>query len=396
MATTIFWICLSVLFYCYAGYGTLLFFFNNIKSIFSKKRFEEKNSEIIPVTLVVAMYNEASILEKKIQNTLAIQYPQEKLRVIFVNDASTDESAEIIAKYPFINLIQQNKRKGKTAALKIAMKQVQTPVVVFCDANSMLNEECITKIIQHYKDPTVGAVAGEKRIVQKKSKYGAEEAEGVYWQYESFIKKQEADFYTTIGAAGELFSIRTALFQLEEENIITDDFFISMQVCLQGYKLAYEPEAYSSESPSASIMEETKRKIRIAAGAYQSMSLLKEALNFFKHPLLAFQYFSHRILRWVICPFLLPILLFVSIFMAYTTTNDFYKFIIYAQALFYLMSLVGWMLLRLGHRTGVFTIPFYFVFMNVCLVRGLFVFLNGQHTVLWQKSLRTETSSIPE
>lgn len=396
MATTIFWICLSVLFYCYAGYGILLFIFNNTKSIFSRKKFVEENPEVIPVTLVVAMFNEAAIIEKKIQNTLTINYSKEKLQVIFVDDASTDGSSEIVAKYPFINLIQHRKRKGKTAALQTAMQQVQTPVVIFSDANSMLNEQCVFKIIRHYNNPTVGGVAGEKRILKQNSRYVAEEAEGVYWQYESYIKKQEADFYTTIGAAGELFSIRSSLFQLADENIITDDFLISMQVCLQGYTMAYEPEAYSTETPSASIREETKRKIRIAAGAYQSMSLLKEALIFFKHPLLAFQYFSHRVLRWIFCPFLLPLLLFVSIFIASTANNEFYRLFIYAQILFYVMAAVGWLLIRLGWNTRIFTIPFYFVFMNVCLIKGLFVFLSGQHTVLWQKSLRTETSGIPD
>lgn len=396
MATIIFWLSLSLLIYCYFGYGILLFIFNYCKSIFSKKIFAEKNTETIPVTLVVAMYNEAVILEKKIQNTLAINYPKEKLRVIFVNDASTDSSSEIIAKYPFIKLIQHSNRKGKAAAIKTAMQEVQTPIVVFSDANSMLNEQCVTKIMHHYADAGVGGVAGEKRIVQQNSEHGAEETEGVYWQYESLIKKQEGNFYTTIGAAGELFSIRTSLFQLEDDNIITDDFFISMQVCLRGYKMAYEPEAYSTETPSASIREETKRKIRIAAGAFQSMSLLKEALNFFKHPLLAFQYFSHRILRWVFCPFFLPLLLFANFFLAGSSNNDFYKFFMYAQILFYLMAAAGWVLLRFRRKTGIFAIPFYFVFMNVCLIRGLFVFLNGQHTVLWQKSLRTETSGIPD
>lgn len=396
MATIIFWISLSLLFYCYAGYGVFLFLFNSIKSIFSKKEFSENDAEIIPVTLIVAMYNEAAVLKKKIQNTLAIDYPKEQLQVIFVDDGSTDDSSNIVAKYPFIRLIQHSDRKGKAVAIKTAMQNVQTPIVVFSDANAMLNEQCIVKMMRHYNDPSVGGVAGEKRVSNRGSGSATGEAEGIYWQYESFLKKQSADFYTTVGAAGELFSIRSSLFQLNNDNVITDDFLISMQACIQGYRVAYEPEAYSTETPSASIQEEAKRKIRIAAGAYQSIGYLKAALNFFKYPLLAFQYFSHRVLRWIFCPFLLPLLLISNIIIAGSTSNNFYQFFLYIQILFYLMAAVGWLLLRSGRRTGITTIPFYFVFMNLCLIKGLFVFFNGQHTVIWQKSLRTETSGIPD
>jgi biofilm PGA synthesis N-glycosyltransferase PgaC len=396
MATIIFWISLSLLFYCYAGYGIFLLLFNSIRSIFSKKRFSGNNTETIPVTLIVAMYNESAILEKKIQNTLAIGYPKEQLQVIFVDDGSTDDSSGIVAKYPFIKLIHHSNRKGKATAIKTAMQHVQTPIVVFSDANSMLNEQCIVKMMRHYSDPSVGGVAGEKRISNQGSGSSAGEAEGIYWQYESFLKKQSADFYTTVGAAGELFSIRTSLFQLDNDNVITDDFFISMLVCIRGFRMAYEPEAYSTETASASIREEAKRKIRIAAGAYQSIGYLKGALNFFKYPLLSFQYFSHRVLRWIFCPFLLPLLLISNIVMAGTTSNNFYQFFLYMQILFYLIAGIGGLLLRSGRKTGITTIPFYFVFMNVCLVKGLSVFLNGEHTVIWQKSLRTEASGIPD
>ncbi len=394
MATIIFWICLSLLFYCYVGYGALLLLFNSARPIFFKKHFNKIDGEILPVTLIVAIHNEAAILKKRIENTLAIDYPKEQLQVIFVDDGSTDGSSDIVAQYPFIKLIRHNSRKGKAAAIKTAMQKVQTPIVVFSDANSMLNEQCLIKIMRHYIDPSVGGVAGEKRVLREGPASAA--GEGFYWQYESFLKKQDADFYTTVGAAGELFSIRTSLFQLNNDTIITDDFFISMQVCLQGYRMAYEPEAYSTETASASIQEEAKRKIRIAAGAYQSLGYLKEALNFFKYPLLAFQYFSHRVLRWIFCPFLLPLLFISTIFITKMANNDIYRLFLFIQLLFYLMAFAGWILLRSGRKAGITTIPFYFVFMNTCLIKGLFVFLNGEHTVLWQKSLRTETSGMAE
>ncbi|OQY96105.1 MAG: hypothetical protein B6D37_03065 [Sphingobacteriales bacterium UTBCD1] len=396
MATNIFWISLFLLTYCYTGYAGFLFLFNKFRRIFNKKSFSENNEETPSVTLIVAVYNESAILEKKIQNTFAIKYPKDKLELIFVDDGSTDDSSAIIANYPEIGLIYHNSRKGKAAALQSAMKQVRTPVVIFCDANSILNDQCIQKIVPHYNHPLIGGVAGEKKVLGQAAGSAVGEMEGFYWKYESFLKRQEADFFTTVGAAGELFSIRTSLFRMTEVDIITDDFLISMQVCLQGYRIAYEPGAYSTETPSASIREETKRKVRIAAGAYQSIGYSKGLFNFIRHPLLSFQYFSHRLLRWVLCPFLLPILLVSNMIIVWASDNELYRLFLYGQLLFYLMAAAGWLLIRSGRKGKIVTAPFYFVFMNTCLVRGLFIFLNEKHTVLWQKAMRTEASGATD
>jgi cellulose synthase/poly-beta-1,6-N-acetylglucosamine synthase-like glycosyltransferase len=285
-------------------------------------------------------------------------------------------------------------RKGKLAAIKNAMLLIKTPVVVFSDANAMLNKECVQKIVRHYLDPRVGGVAGEKKIIHKQKQSAIGEAEGFYWKYESFMKKMDAAFNTVIGAAGELFSIRTDLFKNIPDNLILDDFVFSMNVCLQGYKLEYEPEAYASETPSSSLVEEEKRKVRISAGAYQSIGYLKEALNFFKHPLLSFQYVFRRLFRWILCPLLIIVLLFTNIvIVAIEQGNEFYSWFLGLQLFFYLLSFIGWLLVKSGKSAGVLNIPFYFVFMNYCLVKGFFSFIRGTQTVLWEKSIRESISA---
>ena len=288
----------AILFYCYAGYGIILYAWNRLNRRSGQPVMDPQ--EWMTATLVVTAFNEGDILEEKILNTLELDYPAAKLEIIFVTDGSTDGSREIVSKFPRIQLLHQPERKGKLAAIKRAMLLVQTPVVIFSDANTFLNKECVKRIVRHYSDPQTGGVAGEKRIKEGKKVSAVGEAEGLYWRYESFMKNQDAQFYTVVGAAGELFSIRTALFRQPDESIILDDFFISMQVCLQGYTIRYEPGAYAIESPSASLVEEEKRKIRISAGAYQSVGYLKECLNFIKHPLLGFQYLSRRLLRWIV------------------------------------------------------------------------------------------------
>lgn len=383
----IFWISLTVLFFCYAGYGILLFIHNRIK-FFLTGDYKDENAEYIPVTLIIAAYNEREVLEEKLRNTLEIDYPLDKFRVILITDGSADGSDELIAQYPSILLLHQEERRGKLAAIQRAMQFVETPVVVFSDANSLLNKECVKRIVKHYKDPNTGGVAGEKKIEQRLvSAVG--EAEGLYWKYESFMKRQDAAFYSVVGAAGELFSIRTELFQPLDNTYILDDFLISMQVCLQGYRIGYEPGAYAIESASLSLAEEEKRKIRIAAGAYQSVGFLWSNFNIFKFPALGFQYMTRRLFRWVLSPILLVVLFFTNLLLLNLNRGEgFYEIVFYIQLFFYLLAVPGWLLVRNGRRAGMLSIPFYFLFMNYCLLKGLFRFLNRKQTVLWEKSLR--------
>lgn len=383
----LFWVSLAVLFFCYAGYGILLFTLNSLKTLFTKNNNTSPATRL-PVTLIVAVYNEKDILEKKIKNSLSLGYPEDLLHIIFITDGSTDGSDSIVARHSRITLLHQQERRGKLAALKRAMQFVKTPLVIFSDANTILNKESIEEITGHYADPRVGGVAGEKKIMDLEHISAVGEAEGMYWQYESFMKKQDNGFYTVVGAAGELFSIRTSLFRPPDSSMILDDFIISMQVCLQGYKIAYEPRAFAMEPPSISLAEEEKRKVRISAGAYQSVSYLAGCVNFFKHPLLTFQYVSRRLLRWIACPPLLFLLLLTNILLVINHSMVLYSWILYSQIFFYAMVLPGWLMVRAGKRAGILAIPFYFLFMNYCLVKGLIRFLNGKQTVLWEKSLR--------
>jgi poly-beta-1,6-N-acetyl-D-glucosamine synthase len=384
-----FWVSLAVLFYCYAGYGIFVFLVNRIKGLFVYRKKKHLSEPVPPVSIIITAYNEETVLEQKIKNTLAIDYPADKLHIIFITDGSSDDSARLFNRYPFITRLHQPERKGKYAAIKRAMQNVQTPVVIFSDANTMLNKECIKNIVPHYNDKKVGGVAGEKKIISNKDISAAGAAERLYWKYESFMKKLDAGLNTVTGAAGELFSIRTSLFKTLDDEVILDDFVISMQVCLQGYKIAYEPGAYAAELPSLSLAEEEKRKVRISAGAYQSIGYLKDCLNIFKYPLLAFQFISRRLFRWIFCPPLLAVLLLTNILIVFRhTQTDLYNLMLYAQALFYLLALSGWIMARSGKKTGILTIPFYFIFMNYCLVKGFVKFIKGRQSVLWEKSLR--------
>jgi cellulose synthase/poly-beta-1,6-N-acetylglucosamine synthase-like glycosyltransferase len=389
----LFWLSLAILFYCYIGYGIIAAFFALLRRIFRSRTHAAIPAETLPVTLIVTAYREENILQQKIDNILQLEFPREQLKVILVLDEPDPSSLELLKNYPFIELIVQPERQGKYAAIRKAMERVTTPVVVFSDANSLLNPGALKKILVHYGDKRIGAVAGEKKILYQQQHSAVGQAEGWYWEYESFMKKLDAGLYTVVGAAGELFSIRTSLFQPLQQDIVLDDLVVSMQVCMQGYKIAYEKGAFASELPSFSLAEEEKRKVRIAAGAFQSLSFLKDLLHPFYHPMVFFQFMSRRLFRWVLGPLSLIVLLFTNIFLAASHDRSiYYQYFIYLQLGFYGIAFIGYLLIRSGRTAGISSIPFYFLFMNYCLARGFIRFISGKQSVKWEKAVREAAS----
>jgi len=314
------------------------------------------------------------------------------LSLIFVTDGSSDKTPDIISQYEIIRLFHQPGRMGKVAAINRVMQFVTTPVVVFSDANTLLNRECLREIAKHYKDPKVGGVAGEKKILDISEGRAAGAGEGLYWKYESILKKLDSDLNTVVGAAGELFSIRTELFHETDESVLLDDFVISLKICAQGYLIKYEPRAYAVEAPSALMKEEQKRKIRISAGGFQSMVMLKELFNIYRYPLLSFQYISHRVLRWTLCPIGLFVIMTASIMLVINGAGQVYNLFLFLQLLFYAMAGLGWIYANNNIKVKLLYIPYYFLFMNVSLVIGFSRYLKNEQSVLWEKATRHTVS----
>jgi cellulose synthase/poly-beta-1,6-N-acetylglucosamine synthase-like glycosyltransferase len=376
-----------ILFYNYIGYGILLWTLVKIKRLLVRTKPAETSYEP-EVTLIVAAYNEETVIEEKIVNTLALDYPKEKLRLLFITDGSTDNTPGIIARYPQIQLLHTLTRNGKTAALNRAMEHVQTPYVIFCDANTLLNSAAVRNIVKHYADENTGGVAGEKKVISTGAA-GAAATEGVYWKYESFLKKLDAELYSVVGAAGELFSIRTDLFQAVEPNVILDDFVISLRINIKGYRIAYAPDAYAMETPSDSIKEEHKRKIRICAGGFQAIVMLRALLNVFRYPVVSFQYISHRVLRWTLSPLSLSVLLITNIILAVYGGGWLFNAFLAIQLLGYAAALTGYKLAEHNIRISLFYIPFYFLFMNIAVYQGFYRYLTNNQSAAWEKAKRS-------
>ena len=246
----------------------------------------------------VGIEYEEEVVDEKMRNCLGLDYPADKLHIVWTTDGSNDSTNQRLENWPQATVHFQPLRQGKTAAMTRGMMLVDTPLVVFTDAYTMLNREAIREIVRAFEDPKVGCVAGEKRIAVQEKDGAAAGGEGIYWKYESTLKALDARLYSAVGAAGELFAVRRELFTVMEPDTLLDDFILSLRIAMQGYKIAYCTQAYAIESGSADMREEQKRKVRIAAGGLQSIWRLRELLNPFRYGVLTFQYVSHRVPGW--------------------------------------------------------------------------------------------------
>ena len=388
----LFWVCLLIVFYTYLGYGILLYIIIRVKRLFCgkpQKAVLPADDELPTMTLMICAYNEEDVVAEKMENTLAIDYPRDKFRIMWVTDGSNDRTNELLAAYPEVDVVFSPERRGKTAALKHGLQELNTRYVAFTDANTMINSTAMREIARLFMDPTVGCVSGEKRVAAKKVGEMAAEGEGIYWRYESTLKRWDSELYSAMGAAGELYAIDPALVKEVPNEALLDDFMMSMLIVADGKRIAYTPDAYAQEYGSADLAEESKRKRRIAAGGLQSIWWLRSMLNPFSQPIVAFQYISHRVLRWSITPVAMVLLLFINIFLTILDAGTFYTVILLLQTLFYLMAATGWLLSRFGYRNKLLYTAYYFVFMNLNVFRGMVYLKNHGKSGAWEKARRS-------
>lgn len=388
----IFWTTMFIVFYTYLGYGILLYIIIRLKRLFKGNPVKSplpSDDELPTMTLMICAYNEEDVVAEKMVNTRAIDYPKDKLRIMWVTDGSNDHTNELLAAYPEVDIVFSPERRGKTAALKHGLRELQTRYVAFTDANTMINAGALREIARLFMDPTVGCVSGEKRVAARKEGEMAAEGEGLYWRYESTLKKWDSELYSAMGAAGELYAIDPTLVREVPDEALLDDFMMSMFIVDEGRRIAYTPDAYAQEYGSANIYEESKRKRRIAAGGLQSIWWLRRMLNPFRQPIVAFQYISHRVLRWSITPVALILLLLANIALVISGAGLLYQTVLILQFLFYLMAFCGWQQNRYGHKNKLLYTAYYFMFMNFNVFRGMAYLKSHSSSGAWEKAKRS-------
>lgn len=387
-----FWILIFIVFYSYLGYGIILYFLIRFKRFFKKPSdFSNLNTKLPEVTLFITAYNEKDFIVSKQKNNYSLDYPRDKLKIIWVTDGSDDGSVEILKQYKDVVVLHEGERKGKINAMNRGIQYVNSPFVIFSDANALLGKKSILEIVRLFYDPKVGCVSGEKRIFKKEKDVAVGAGESIYWRYESKLKKWDAELYSVVGAAGELFAVRTELYRPVEPDTLLDDFIISLRIAMLGYTIQYSTKAYSMEMSSANVKEEMKRKIRIATGGIQSVIRLYPLLNIFRYGVLSFQYISHRVLRWTLAPLSLPFIFIMNLLLANNTgifAFTFYSVIFWIQILFYAAALIGWYLENKQLRVKALFIPYYFFIMNLSIYLGIKRYFSRRQSVNWVRAMR--------
>lgn len=390
---TLFWILLLILVYTYLGYAFILSLILKIRKLFPNKKVTHSLTHYEPpVCLFVTAYNEKDYIRQKVENSFALDYPKEKIQYLWITDGSDDGTPDLLRKYKELEVHHLPERRGKMHAMNRGVQFVKAPIIIFSDTNTILSKNSIREIVAQFSNPETGCVAGEKRIVQKEADVAAGAGEGLYWKFESWIKKMDAELNTAVGAVGELFAIRTELFREVEPDTLLDDFIISLRIAQDGYKIAYAPGACAEETASENVKEELKRKIRIAAGGIQTLFRLKSLLNPFRYGVLTWQYVSHKVLRWTLAPLalflILPVNLIVVINRNLWGFSGFYELALYLQFAFYLLAAVGWYFENREIRLKLLFVPYYFLSINYAAVRGMFRYFKGKQSVKWEKARR--------
>lgn len=391
MAAWLFWGAALLLLHTYFFYPVLLLLLDRTRRLVARPWAEDERlsaaAEDYPfVTLVVAAYNEASCIEEKIRNSLEIDYPADRFELLIGSDGSTDGTDEIIQRFAGGRVrYWRGERAGKASVLNACIPLASGPIVVLSDANTMIDPGALKKLVRHFEDPNIGAVCGRLRLYNRTRR---EYEESAYWTYESWIKVYEGRLGAVMGANGGLYAIRRRLFTPLPPSTIVDDFVIAMRILAKGLSVVYEGEAVAYEETTEDYQKEFKRRSRIAAGNFQSLTLVPELLSpgsGFR----AFAFWSHKVLRWF-APGLMALAFAANLFLL---AQPFYRLLFAGQVLFYALALAGKEKVFKGQLGRAASVAYYFVTMNLAMAVGFWRFVRREQGATWERTARMDRAA---
>jgi cellulose synthase/poly-beta-1,6-N-acetylglucosamine synthase-like glycosyltransferase len=371
----IFWLIIFLIFYTYVGYYLLIL----ALSLLFKNPVRKK--EISPkVTFLITAYNEGRSIVAKLENTLSLDYPKEKLEVMVASDGSTDLTDEIVKGFADRGVILKRVegRVGKTATQNEAVRSASGDVVIFSDATTKYNRDSIKTIVRNYADENVGAVSGRYEYVNPK-----DAAVGLgtilFWKYENLIKRLQTRIKTITGCCGCIYSVRRVLYEPLPRDVISD-LVEPLKILEKGYRIAFEPEAVAYEETTETSKQEFGMRVRVISRGMYGLWYMRQLFDPYRHRFVSFQLLSHKVLRWLI-PFMLPFLLLSNILLF---GQPFYTVCLIGQLLFYLGAAGGYVLDRNGKKMKLLALPLYYCVVNAASVVALFRTLKGQKSIVWE------------
>jgi len=383
----VFWVCLGLVAYPYVVYPFVLFLVYSVAQTWRDLKYlrtsRNRRTETPPlaelpgVSIIVPAYNEEKVLPSKIENLLGLDFPKERLQVIFVSDGSTDRTNAILQSIEAENfeLILLNERKGKANALNQAIGRARSPVLVFCDASTLFEADAVKKLVRHFSDPNVGAVCG---AVRYQATAEAQQTEGVYWKYESALRMMEARLGAILNASGAIYALRRECYLPVPQSTLLEDFVIPMRARKLGFSVLYDPEAVALEFPASTVSGEFTRRVRLAVGSFRAFGdLVRVPWRGFT----PFALLSHKLLRWLV-PFFAVGLLVTNFALMRIW---FYQVALTAQILFYFWAGLGFFFYRQMRRVRYGLVAYFFFAMHLAFLVGFVRCVVGSEKAVWQK-----------
>ena len=373
-AELVFWASVAVLAYVYAGYPLAVSLAGRLRPRPVRK------APVTPrVTLVIAAHNEEAVIASTLENKLALDYPRGLLEILVVSDGSTDRTDEVVRGLAGrgVELIRQEPRRGKTAALNLAAERGRGEILVFSDANSIYEPGALAALVQNFADPGVGYVTG--RMVYGVAP-GSSAARGcsAYMRYENRLREWETRAGSVVGVDGGIDAVRARLYRPMAPDDLPD-LVLPLRVVAEGYRVVYEPGAVLREEALAEPQAEYAMRVRVALRALAALAKMRGLLNPLRHGLFAWQLWSHKVLRYA-----------APVFQAAAWVSNLvllprpaYAAILALQSLFYAAALVGWAAPRRRGLPRVVTAAFYLCLVNLAAAHALVLFLLGRRQVLW-------------
>lgn len=369
----IFWVCLALSVYVYALYPLLIF----IVSKLINRRFDKSDIEP-PITIVITAYNEEQRIALKIENTISLDYPRDKMEIIVASDGSTDRTNEIAGSYEDrgVRLLAFPENRGKTMVQNDCVQDSCHDIIVFMDAASACRPDCLRRLVSNFADRRIGVVAGRVIFTQSKGNLTTE-SQGIYWRYEQFIKRAESSIGSLIGVDGPLYAIRKSLYIPLEADMMSD-LITPILVVRDGHSVVYEPDAVTYEDATIRAGDEFRTRSRIVTRGFTTIFRYPELLDISTRPVLAWQVLSHKVLRWM-----------VGFLYAGMTVSSF----MLIPACLYTVAFCALMTVALlayrglknhGNSHRYLAVPYYFMLVNLAAMKGTIDYLMGNRIISWK------------
>ncbi len=391
LIASLFWTSLFLIGFSYFGYPLVIWLLARNKS--RQQETEEREpldtNSLPKVSIIIAAYREEAVILERLNNLARLDYPTSKLEILIGCDGNEDLTGELVNTYgdDQIRLIQFEQRRGKASVLNDCVPLASGEILVFSDANTNMDPQCIRQLVRHFQDESTGCVCGQ--LILEDAETG-KNVDGLYWKYENFLKHCETRLGAVLGVNGAIYALKKSLYQPVPADTIIDDFLIGMRVHLAGQRLIYDESAFAVEESATSVQAEFKRRIRIGTGAFQSLKHLKALLHP-RYGSIAFAFWSHKLLRWF-CPVFMALAFLSNLFLL---NQPLYQATLSLQILFYISAFIGMKLNGSSRLLKLCRVPGMFVQMNLALGIGLYRWLFTRQSGIWERTERSQPVLVP-